>query len=315
MSASEGRRRLPDPLATTAYAEGGIFSGLKLRGFRWFNRSDLNHYPGRSPVDNDLKGAQPLPLTEEEERIQEEAFAYAKMHRAALARKIVDLTRHPPEEHPFTVFMAGSPGAGKTEVSKAIVFAVEDSADPDFSYVLRIDPDEYRSLLPGYEGNNSWLFQKAVIKILEKVLDRAFKQSVAFILDGTLSSYEVARSNTKRALDRGRVVQILYVYQCPIKAWSFVQDREVAEGRNIPLEAFVRQYFDARRNVMALKREFGDQIHVDLLIQSDDDDEPRMELNVTADTFDASLPESYDEKSLYQLLSTDPQGSAYEEHA
>lgn len=143
-----------------------------------------------------------------------------------------------------------------------------------------------------------------MIKILEKVLDRAFKQGVSFILDGTLSSYEVALSNTRRALDRGRVIQILYIYQCPVKAWSFVQDREVAEGRNIPLEAFVRQYFDARRNVMALKREFGDQVHVDLLIQSDDNDEPRMELNVTVETFDASLPESYDEKSLYQLLST-----------
>ncbi|MFJ2320055.1 zeta toxin family protein [Pseudomonas sp. NPDC087817] len=52
-------------------------------------------------------------------------------------------------------------------------------------------------------------------------------------MDGTLSNIEIARKNVQRCLDKGRFVQILYVYQDPRLAWSFVRAREEAEGRRI----------------------------------------------------------------------------------
>lgn len=231
---------------------------------------------------------------------------YARANRASIARRLVDTSVYPREECPLTVFMAGSPGAGKTEVSKALVASIEAAMPvlPDGgAHVLRIDPDEFRPLFPGYTGANSSTFQAAVIKVLEKVVDRAFDKSVAFLLDGTLSSIDVARTNIRRALARNRVVQIVYVYQHPERAWQFVQDRELTEGRNIPLETFVAQFLAARRNVHTLKAEFGDDISVDVLIQAADG-LGRVEIDVAADMIDQLLPETYDEATLLNKLSS-----------
>ena len=47
-----------------------------------------------------------------------------------------------PDAEPVSIFMAGSPGAGKTEASKALV---REFRDP-----VRIDPDELRSEFKQY---------------------------------------------------------------------------------------------------------------------------------------------------------------------
>src|SRR3546814_10597842 len=115
--------------------------------------------------------------------------------------------------------------------------------------VLRIDPDELRTELPGYTGGNARLFQHAVSRLVERMLDTAFDQSQSFILDGTLTHYDKAVANIERALRKGRAVQVLYVYQEPAQAWAFVQAREQAEGRHIEPETFIEQYFAARQVV------------------------------------------------------------------
>ncbi len=97
-------------------------------------------------------------VTEDEKRLQDEAIAYAKAHRTAIARRITDPEIHPPEAAPVTVFMAGSPGAGKTEASIELL----EMFGSNGGQVLRIDPDELRAEFPGYTGGNAWLFQKSV---------------------------------------------------------------------------------------------------------------------------------------------------------
>lgn len=250
-------------------------------------------------------------MTEHETQIQAAAELYARKNRTKIAKEIVDLSIYPSEKHPLTVFMAGSPGAGKTEVSRAFIETVQNSAPPsqeDAANVLRIDPDEFRCLLPGYDGSNSWLFQTAVSLILDKVLDRAFTKKVSFLLDGTLSSYPVAQRNIDRAINRTCVVLIIYVYQDPEVAWSFVQDRELAEGRRIPINSFVDQYFAARQNVMRIKRIYTHLIDVDLLVQaSEGSGHGRVVMGISADQIDELLPETYDIHTLYQAL----QGGAY----
>lgn len=123
--------------------------------------------------------------------------------------------------------MAGSPGAGKTEASIELLAIVETNG----SEILRIDPDELRHKFPNYTGDNSWLFQKGVSVLVERVHDLALKQKQSFLLDGTLSNYDKAQENISRSLKRHRAVQILYVYQDPMLAWEFVQSREAVEGR------------------------------------------------------------------------------------
>jgi hypothetical protein len=101
-------------------------------------------------------------------------------------------------------------------------------------------------------------------------LDRAFKLNISFMLDGALSSEHVADKNVQRALAKGRNVILVYIYQNPARAWNFVLSREIIEGRNIPLEAFVSQYFCARQTVKPLMWRYSEGIRVDLLVQAKD---------------------------------------------
>lgn len=190
-------------------------------------------------------------MTPAEQLMRDEAIYFARSNKKAIARRRTDKLLYPPEQDPVSVFMAGSPGAGKTEASIALVNLFADTA------ILRIDPDELRSEFTDYAGGNAWVFQSGVSILVEKILDCAFDQRQSFVLDGTLSNIDVARRNVERSLGRGRFVQILYVYQNPLLAWEFVKAREEAEGRRIRPEHFVDQYFAARDVVNALKLEYG----------------------------------------------------------
>lgn len=202
-------------------------------------------------------------MTDLETKISETALAWARANKKAFARAFTDKNKYPGEENPVSVFMAGSPGAGKTEVSKALAAGLGGG-------FLRIDPDDFRTDLPGYNGTNSWLFQAAVSVLLGKVLDMAFEQRQSFLLDGTLSSLRTATENVERSLSKGRDVLILYVYQEPDQAWRFVQAREASEGRRIPPDRFVDQYFGARDVVNQLKVKFDQSILVDVIFKDID---------------------------------------------
>jgi UDP-N-acetylglucosamine kinase len=161
-------------------------------------------------------------MTDQDARIEEEALAFARANKKLIAKRRTDKSLYLPEADPVSVFMAGSPGAGKTEASVELLATVDGPA------ILRIDPDELRSEFPGYTGDNAWLFQAAVSVLVDKIHDMALDQEQSFLLDGTLSHYGVAKKNIVRSLGRRRMVQILYVYQDPCLAWEFVQAREAA---------------------------------------------------------------------------------------
>ena len=222
-------------------------------------------------------------MTPEEQRIRDEAIEYARRQKKAIARKLTDKNQFPPDAEPVSIFMAGSPGAGKTEASKALV---REFRDP-----VRIDPDELRSEFQGYNGRNSWLFQRATAILVERIHDHVLKNGQNFILDGTLSSFDKARLNIERSLKRDRCVQILYVYQKPELAWRFVCAREAVEGRRIEPDIFVEQYFAARSVVNQLKREFGQSIAVDLILKNHDNSDRIYKANI--DKVDHHVPEKY----------------------
>lgn len=142
-----------------------------------------------------------------------EAIAYARKNREHIARELTDIQKYTPDAKPISVFMAGSPGAGKTEFSKRLISIFEkDSA----RRILRIDADDLRSLFPNYNGKNSSVFHSAVSLIVEKIHDRVLRNSQSFILDGTFSKF------------------VVYVYQKPEVAWRFTKEREkIEEVRDI----------------------------------------------------------------------------------
>lgn len=194
--------------------------------------------------------------------IQSIALAFAKENRKRIAQERTDIKKYRPDEKPVTVFMAGSPGAGKTEFSKNVISILEKNNEHK---VIRIDGDDIRREIPGYTGSNSYLFQGAVSLIVEKIHDFVLSQKQSFVLDGTFSKYEKAIDNIKRSLDKGRKVFVFYVYQHPAIAWRFTEKREQVEGRHIPKESFIEQFFGARETIIRVRKEFGDEVTIFLV--------------------------------------------------
>lgn len=229
-----------------------------------------------------------------DDEVTASAKAYAKKIRTELARTIVDESPVPDEEQPLSLFMAGAPGAGKTEASKELVQGFD---------IIRIDPDDFREHFPLYEGGNSRLFQGAVSLIVEKVHDRLLKSKKSFLLDGTFANLKVARQNVSRSLKKGREVRVWYVFQDPVLSWSFVQAREVKEGRGIPLESFIDQYFNSRFVIRQIKEEFEDRVAVDVLVKQLDKKDHHFFENVP--DVDSICPNIRTRESLWDLLTSE----------
>ncbi|WP_244216082.1 zeta toxin family protein [Pseudomonas reidholzensis] len=226
-------------------------------------------------------------------------MAFAKQNRTRIARGLACLEKYPGDEYPVSVFMAGSPGAGKTEVSRAFIAMMQAGG----ANALRIDPDDFRDFFPEYTGRNSSLFQRGVTTIVERTLDLVYQQRQSFLLDGTLANLGVARRNITRALDKeNRSAHIIYVYQRPELAWDFVLARERKDGRHIPCEEFVRQFYASKVSVSALKREFEGRVQVDVIIKDYDGQNGDIGIDLTADEIDAFVRQPYDHHELERIL-------------
>jgi adenylylsulfate kinase-like enzyme len=206
------------------------------------------------------------------EEIRARAIEFAKKYKEEIAEEVTNISKFIPDEHSISVFMAGSPGAGKTEFSKELLGILEEDAK---HRVVRIDGDDLRKRMPGYTGSNSHLFQGAVSIVVEKIHDLVLKKRQSFILDGTFSKYEKAADNIRRSLRKERRVYIFYVYQTPRTAWRFTEAREQLEGRNIPKTAFIEEFCGAKATVKRVRSEFTDRIVLFLVKKDFDTSETR----------------------------------------
>ncbi len=188
------------------------------------------------------------------EDVSERAKIFVKENKKLLIERFAGLDKFPSKENPFSIFMAGSPGAGKTEFSKAMVDLLLDT--------VRIDPDDIREMLPKYDGGNSFLFQGASSLGVEKIYDSVLKNKQNVILDGTLANYSASLRNIERSLAKNRKIGIFYVYQDPFIAWEFTKKREIVEGRKIPKDSFVKSFFISRENVNKFKKKFGEKVDI-----------------------------------------------------
>ena len=137
--------------------------------------------------------------------ISEDAIEFVKRNKKFIINKFVDDSRQKSFQAPISFFMAGSPGAGKTEFSKNFIRLVEKSmsqklAEAGYSEpftIVRIDGDDIREMLPGYVGNNSHLFQCAISLGVNKLYDYVLEKKLNVLVDGTFSSEKYAIENIK----------------------------------------------------------------------------------------------------------------------
>lgn len=218
---------------------------------------------------------------------------YIKRNKLLIIEKFAKNEFYTSSEIPATIFMAGSPGAGKTEFSKNLIEILEKP-------IVRIDADDIRDIIPGYNGANSDKFQRACIKGVEILYDYVLRNKMDAIVDGTFASFDVAKRNIERALEKNRKVAIFYIFQRPELAWKFTKIREEKEGRHISSEVFIDAFFKSKENVDKIKNIFRSRVTVFLV---EKDFENNMEkFNINIDRIDNFLKINYTFKNLKDIL-------------
>lgn len=228
--------------------------------------------------------------------VGDEAVSFIKNNKELLVEKFITNFSCKPVDRPFTIFMAGSPGAGKTEFSKRLIEQIGES-------FIRIDADEVKDVIPYYNGKNAADVQFASIIGVEKLFDHALKKKYEIIVDGTMASYKTAKDNIERCLNKKRIVIIFYIYQDPKIAWYFTKAREKLEGRNISKEVFINDFFLARENVNKLKLDFGNKIMVYYVQKDYKHDIQKFKINI--ENIDKHLKMRYTRESLAEILQYD----------
>lgn len=221
-----------------------------------------------------------MELTDQEKKVQEEAVGYVHSHTNELIDRFV-VSKKPEALRFFGFFTAGSPGAGKTEFIDNFIPLVFREVFQKFNiaYVpkmfVKLDADEIRAILPQYKRSdphggikgNARVVQRAAGVGLGILRDYCIEYTIPFIQDGTFSNYHVLRSVIKQILSKNGLVWIFYIYLDPVFAWDFTRKRELIEGRDIPKDDFIKQFFCSRENVDMIKEEFGDQVTVNCIIK------------------------------------------------
>lgn len=136
-----------------------------------------------------------------------------------------------PRADKLAFFMAGIPGAGKTEFAKGL------QGSPLGDYIV-IEHDQLVEYIDGYKPENYYDFRKAGSTLVTKLFDHCLKNGYSFIFDGTLS-HDNGYKNIKKTLDHGYSVIVLYVHQDIKSAWRLTQDRELVKKRAIERSGFI----------------------------------------------------------------------------
>lgn len=222
----------------------------------------------------------------------EDAKKFIKKNKSLLFEKFASDKIYKPNNKPISLFMAGSPGAGKTEYSKRFI----EKFDSD---MVRIDADDIREIIPQYNGANSDVVQGAASIAVDILYSYTLKSKYNLLLDGTFAKFNIAYRNIERSVNKNRKVAIHYIYQDPIVAWEFTKKREKLEGRKVPKEVFIESFLNAKNNVVKIKSIFKDKIKVYLVIKDYSNNIKESYLDVHIDSY---LKIKYSERRLSKIL-------------
>ena len=222
----------------------------------------------------------------------EKAKEFIKKNKDLLFEKFASSKIYQPNENPISLFMAGSPGAGKTEYSKRFIERFD-------SNIVRIDADEIREIIPQYNGANSDVVQGAASIAVDILYSYTLKNKYDLLLDGTFAKFDIAYRNIERSINKNREVAIHYIYQDPLVAWEFTKKREKLEGRRVPKKIFIESFLNAKNNVVKIKSIFKDDIKVYLVIKDYSNSIKESYLDVHIDSY---LKTKYSERKLNEML-------------
>ena len=136
------------------------------------------------------------------------------------------------EQSKWAIFMAGIPGAGKTEFVKQL------KDEPYFENFITIEHDKLVEYLPGYRPENYYRYRRAGNPVVGNIFKRCLECGHSFIMDGTLA-HNAGLDNIKKTLKRGYSVLVVYIVLTADKAWEITRKREKVTKRGIERAGFV----------------------------------------------------------------------------
>ncbi len=225
---------------------------------------------------------------------QDEHIAkWVKEHKKEFARRLIRESGAEKSGQPAAIFMAGLPGAGKTEVSRGLIRQSN-------LKVIRLDMDEIAAQIDTYQPQKADRFRRSASVLLTEVFDRVIRGGYNFMMDGTFGG-GLALQNIERVLKRKYDLKIIYVQQDPRRAWEYTVAREKVEHRAIDLDGFVESYFRTIQNLLKLK-DFED-VKLDIFVKDHSNGVKKWIRNISTKDIDQYVKVEYnDKKALKEYL-------------
>lgn len=228
---------------------------------------------------------------------EDDSVVFVKKNKDKINNKLADLETFPSVKNPLCYFMAGSPGAGKTEFSKSLIELIGHT-QPEIK-IVRIDVDDIRHEIPQFKGNNSSTVQHAAALAARNLFYFVVKNNQNFIFDGTLSSTNVI-DDIRMLIEKGRRVGIFYIYQDPKRAWEFTKKREKVEGRPVPKNIFIKAFFESRNNINKIKEMFSKDVTLTFIEKNYLNKDKKYRLNI--DKIESFVQNEYNPSTLEEIL-------------
>ena len=219
---------------------------------------------------------------------------WARQNKRKFANRLITESRARAGDEPAAFFMAGLPGAGKTEFTKNLIQMLGLN-------VVRIDMDEIASFIDGYQPEKAHAFREAASDMLSAVFDTATKRRVDFIMDGTFGGGK-AIENIKRCNKKGYHTRLIYLHQEPKLAWDFTVDREKVEKRRIDKQGFINSYFAVFNNLDLLREVDIQNFTIDIVVKTADNRTGDWYENVSLADIDGILGQRYNRDQLEKDL-------------
>ncbi len=219
---------------------------------------------------------------------------WVKNHKKEFTAKYIrESGAKPNQDKPSCIFMAGLPGAGKTEFTKTIIKELNIK-------VVRIDMDEIASMIDTYKPEHADMFRSGATSLQNSIYQKCKKEYYPFIMDGTLS-HETSMNCIKSLFNRGYAIKKVYIKQDPLRAWQFTKAREKVEHRAIDKNGFIKCYGLTINNLLSLKK--YKNIKVDIIIKDKHNDVGKRIIDIKSCELDNYIKLEYNIKDLERMLS------------
>lgn len=218
---------------------------------------------------------------------------WVREHKKDFARKMIRDAGVERSKEPTAIFMAGLPGAGKTEFTKSLIRQVGVK-------VIRLDMDEIAAQIDSYSPQKADKFRAGASALLNRTFDKVMSGHYDFIMDGTFGG-AMAVQNIDRVIRHGYAVKVIYVHQHPKIAWQYTQARERVEHRAIDLDGFIESYFRTIGNLHGLK-EYNSDIKVDVVVKNDSNAIKEWRRNILVKDIDQIVKVEYNREELKEKL-------------